>query len=219
MPEWGLGWYASMPGTREPADRTVFSLLCLRAPGSVEKEVAALQDRLYTRLGRVAGLCLPPQIPLLWLPAGEALSNPPAGEALSELLAAGLRLSTRGYQEAGGCLFWGLAAPRPFSAWRRALLDRLSPGGRAKAAAGRDLFPRHAGFFLARREEEQGLPAWPAGPEALSALLGPPRAISFPVAALSLLKIRLLAAPGRWWQGLVWEEAARLPFKKPAPES
>jgi hypothetical protein len=220
-----------MQVTNKRTEVMPYSLLCLRPPGSVEKEVAALQQKLYTRLGLVSGLCLPALIPLLFVPAPADL---PASEALKSVLAAGLRLHTRGYGEAGNSLFWDLASPRRFAAWRRSLLDCLPFSAAAKTPSRQTLFTPRAGFFLACREEERlmgkrlihqraSLPENPPGRDRLSgqaelpAVLGPPREISFPVASLALLEIRLLDDPRRWWQGLIWEEKILMPLKKPKP--
>jgi hypothetical protein len=220
---------------QKPLEAGSFFLLCLTPPGSVEKEVAALQQTLYARLGLVSGLCLPPLIPLRFL-SSEAEISP--GRELGELLSAGLRLRTRGYGEAEGCLFWDLDAPRAFTAWRRTLLRSLFPPGTRPASGGPALFPSHAGFFLARRCEQDGRSGTggrntgsgrsehggrsersesAARPRESPELLQPPPELTFPAAALVLIEIRLLAESRRWWEGLVWEEKKRLPLKKPSP--
>jgi len=209
-----------------------FFLLCLLVPGSVEKEVAALQQRLYARLGLVSGLCLPPLIPLRFLPPGAGISP---NRELKELLSAGLRLRTRSYGEAEGCLFWDLDAPRAFTAWRHTLLRCLFPPGIRPVSGGPALFPSHAGFFLARRNEQSeqsgaggnnagsersergGNNGAAARPQERPELPQPPPELVFPAAALGLIEIHLLAESRRWWEGLVWEEKNRLPLKKPSP--
>jgi hypothetical protein len=201
-----------MPEAPEPGKPNSVSLLCLRPPGSVEKEVAALQHRLYIRLGLVSGLCLPPLIPLLFFLKTPAVKRPPP-QTLGDMGKQGLSLRTRGYGLAENCLFWDLEAPRRFASWRRALLAGLSVPDKAMTTTARPLFPPRAGFFLACREESPRLPAWPSAAGELSGLVGPPPVISFPAAALALLEIRLLTDSSRWYQAVVWEEKTVLAFK------
>jgi hypothetical protein len=141
-------------------------------------------------------------------------------------------------------LFWELGVG-PDRGTARAALAALADLVRARVETGPGWpplltppFPVHAGFFLALQEPELDL-------REVAAALAPPEPLSFPAAALTLLRVRRLhqepfpdeavpaagmaaaPAPGSaaaleqppWWRALFWEELLNVPLKKPPREA
>jgi hypothetical protein len=150
------------------------------------------------------------------------------------------RLRTGGLAVAGemgagpgaAALYWELAGEAELDAVRQelaALADLVC--ARAQAGPGWPAllprpFPPHPGFFLALQESELDL-------RRVASELPPPQPLSFPAAAVTLLRVRRLPLeplaaeegplPGAaspieqppWWRALIWEELLNLPLKKP----
>jgi hypothetical protein len=129
-------------------------------------------------------------------------------------------------------LFWEVAA-EPDHSGTREPLKALADLFRARVQAGPGWpallprpFPLHPGFYLALQEPGPDL-------RELASALPPPQPLSFPAAALTLLRVRRLlleplAAEGGplpgaaspieqppWWRALIWEELLNVPLKKP----
>ncbi len=241
----------------------VFILAALEPPTNVARRVRELQESLYRRWGLLSPLALPPLIPLAFLDPGgsgtaeggperrtEPSGSVPGARAarrLAEDLRSALRgaaapraprLATGGLavteQGAGpAALYWELAGEAGPDAARTelaALTDLVC--ARAQAGPGWPVlllrpFALHPGFFLALQEPELDL-------RRASSELPPPEPLSFPAAALTVLRVRGLhpeplgaeegpgtaspIEPPPWWRALVWEELLNVPLKKPPRE-
>jgi hypothetical protein len=166
-------------------------LLALLAPGSIEAEVGALQQTVFSDLGHVSTVALPPLVPVRFLPLEAASRLPPAP---GQKVAAGFVVRVKGLAWTNGQLYLGLDTGGAWSALRE---DR-------RWFDGPELFPCFEGFYL-------GCPTPPGGGEA--ALRFPFADRRFSSLDLAVVSIAAGEAGGEWWDQVIWQIDDRRPLR------
>jgi hypothetical protein len=170
-------------------------LLCaLVPPGSVEAEVARVQEALFAEHGLASAVAVPPVVPVAFLEA-----SVPCGELLGEMnraVPAGWRMALRDPAWVDGHLF---ARVESGGAWG-ALHACAECRGRA---ANGGPFPVSEGFYLGCAE---------ALPPARVDIRPTVPALSFSSATLAILRIDFAPFPD-WWSELHWEVVGERPLR------
>ncbi len=166
-------------------------LLALLAPGSIEAEVAALQQALFSEHGFVSAIALPPIVPVRFLPADASLRLP---QVPGREVTAGFVVRTTGPAWSAGHLFLGLDTGGAWSALR----------ADSRWSDGPPLFPCFEGFFLGCSESE---------PAARSRLVVPGMDRRFSSVDLALMSISVPDDRADWWTEVHWQIDDRRPLR------
>ncbi|MBA7681432.1 hypothetical protein ES703_89770 [subsurface metagenome] len=186
-----------------------YRLCALFPPGSVEKEIAQVQEKLFKSWGLVSALALPPLIPLFFLPPDLPIPDRVKLKAAAD---PAFYCSTQNLVTLEGHLFWEVLSSGRLKALKSSI-KQLFPRFNQREAP--RLFPEFEGFFLSSPEIEQGF-------KEVITCIGSLPVIRFPAAALSVLTVDNLCSdrhrrlPGSgWWESIQWEEIIAVPLKKP----
>jgi hypothetical protein len=166
-------------------------LLALLAPGSIEAEVAALQQAVFAEYGFVSAIALPPLVPVRFLPADASLRLP---QVPGREVTAGFVVRTKDPAWSAGHLFFCLDTGGAWSALRTD--SRWSDGP--------SLFPCFEGFFLGCSESE---------PAARARLVVPVMNRRFSSIDLVLMSIAVPDDRADWWSEVHWQIDDRRPLR------
>jgi hypothetical protein len=166
-------------------------LLALLAPGSIEAEIAALQQAVFSEHGFVSAIALPPLVPVRFLPADASLRIP---QAPGRDVSAGFVVRVTGPAWSAGHLFLGLDTG---GAWSILRADH-------RWSDGPPLFPCFEGFFLGCAE---------SGPEARASLVVPAVDRRFSSIDLALMSISVPGDRADWWSEVHWQIEDRRPLR------
>lgn len=178
-----------------------YRLLALLAPGSIEAEVGALQQAVFSEHGFVSSIALPPLVPVRFLPRDAPTRLP---QVPGRDVTAGFVVRVMGPTWSAGHLFLGLDTGGAWSALR----------GDDRWTDGPALFPGFEGFYLGCAESE---------PEARSSMRLPAmdrRFTSLDIALMSITASGDSGEAGEWWREIHWQIDERRPLRgKRAPAS
>jgi hypothetical protein len=166
-------------------------LLALLAPGSIEAEVGAFQQRVFSEHGSVSAIALPPHVPVRFLPV-EAPARLP--QCPGRNVAAGFAVGITGPAWSAGHLFLGLDTGGAWSALRAD--DRWADGP--------PLFPCFEGFYLGCAE---------SGPARGGELGIPSPGRRFSSVDLALMSIQVPDDGPDWWREVRWQIDDRRPLR------
>lgn len=173
-------------------------LLALLAPGSIEAEVGALQQAVFSEHGYVSAIALPPLVPVRFLPLDAPARLP---QVPGRDVAKGFVVRVTGAAWRSGHLFLSLDTGGAWSALRGD--DRWSDGPPA--------FPCFEGFYLGCSE---------AGPSERSAVRVPATDRRFSSVDVALMSITVFDEGPDWWREVRWQVDDRRPLRgKRAPAS
>jgi len=166
-------------------------LLALLVPGSIEAEVGALQQAVFSELGYVSAIALPPLVPVrfLQLDAPARLPQVPGRD-----VTAGFVVRVTGKAWSSGHLFLGLDTGGAWSALRGD--DRWSDGP--------PIFPCFEGFYLGCSEAE---------PAERPAVRVPAMDRQFTSMDIALMSITASDDGPRWWREVRWQVDDRRPLR------
>jgi hypothetical protein len=170
-------------------------LLALLAPGSIEAEVGALQQAVFSELGCVSAIALPPLVPVRFLPA-EAPARLP--QVPGRRVSAGFTVRIVGPAWSGGHLFLGLDTGGAWTALR----------GDDRWTDGPPLFPCFEGFYFGCSEPETG---------SRGALAMPAMDRRFSSVDLALVSITAPDTGADWWREVSWQIDDRRPLRGKLP--
>jgi hypothetical protein len=183
-------------------------LLAVIPPGSIEREVSALQNALFSARGCLSAAALPPLVPVAFLKDGASLRLADfSGAAADGGMRHGLPLRTTGWARKDGWLFLSLEPNGAWEARVRAIEEALAPAILHDAPAGEQAagpFPLHQGFFMGCSPAEGG-----GGAE--SVLQAP--LLSFSSCSLALIRLRVSAGEGGWWREVYTEIVEKKPLR------
>jgi hypothetical protein len=168
-----------------------YRLLALLAPGSIEVEVGALQQAIFSQYGCVSAIALPPLVPVRFLPAD---ASPRLPQVPGRDVPAGFVVRVTGPDWSAGHLFLRLDTGGAWSA--------LHADGRW--TDGPPLFPCFEGFYFGCAESE---PAVRAG------LALPAMDRRFSSIDLALLSISVPDDGADWWTEIHWQIDDRRPLR------
>jgi hypothetical protein len=168
---------------------TGHTLLAVIPPGSIEREVSALQNAMFADRGCISAVALSPLIPVAFVADGRMLSAARLGTRADR----GVTFRTVGWTREKGWLYLDVESG---GAWET-LRDSVS--GESRQAA---LFPVRQGFFMGCGEEGGG---------GVEAGLKIP-ALSFSSCSLVLLKLHA-ASDGGWWREVSTEVLEKVPLR------
>jgi hypothetical protein len=167
----------------EDAALTRHLLMALLAPGSVEAEVARLQNSIFSDYGFASAVAISPIIPIAFLPQpiGQAQIRPLAGRAPSPFA-----MTARGLRWEGGALFLSLETGGLWESLRGAARDAgymMEQGG--------PLFPVGEGFFLGCVE---------ASPKEREVIRPAAPRLRFSSCSLALVSLAVPRTGDGWWR-------------------
>ena len=168
-----------------------YRLLALLAPGSIEAEIAALQQAVFSEHGFVSAIALPPLVPVRFLPADAPLRLP---QVPGREVTTGFVVRATGTAWNDRHLFLGLDTGGAWSALRAD--DRWSDGP--------PLFPCFEGFFLGCSESE---------PAARARLVVPVMDRRFSSVDLALMSVSVPDDGSDWWTEVHWQIDDRRPLR------
>lgn len=166
-------------------------LLALLAPGSIEAEVSALQQAVFSDRGCVSAIALPPLVPVRFLPADTPARLP---QVPGRHVSAGFTVRSTGPAWSGGHLFLALDTGGAWSALR----------GDDRWTDGPPLFPCFEGFYLGCCESEPGsreVPAVPAMDRRFTSV------------DLAIVSITVPKDGADWWREVRWQVDDRRPLR------
>jgi hypothetical protein len=166
-------------------------LLALLAPGSIEAEVGACQQAVFSALGCVSAIALPPLVPIRFLPADASARLP---QVPGRCVPAGYTVRIAGPAWSDGHLFLGLDTEGAWPALR----------GDDRWEDGPPLFPCHEGFYLGCPESEAG---------SREALVVPVPDRRFSPVDLALVSITVPDDGADWWREVSWRIDDRRPLR------
>jgi hypothetical protein len=166
-------------------------LLALLAPGSIEAEIAALQQAVFSGHGFVSAIALPPLVPVRFLPADAPLLLP---QVPGREVTAGFVVRATGTAWSEGHLFLALDTGGAWSGLR--VDDRWSDSP--------PLFPCFEGFFLGCSESE---------PADRTSLVVPEMSRRFSSVDLALMSISVPDDGPDWWTEVRWQIDDRRPLR------
>jgi hypothetical protein len=166
-------------------------LLALLAPGSIEAEIGALQQAVFSEHGCVSAIALPPLVPVRFLPV-DALPRLP--EVPGRGVPAGFVVRVTGPAWSAGHLFLGLDTG---GAWSGLRAD-------SRWSDGPPLFPCFEGFYL-------GCPE--SGPGISDARHLTPTDRRFSPVDIALMSISVPDEGMEWWNEVQWQIEDRRPLR------
>lgn len=166
-------------------------LLALLAPGSIEAEIGALQQALFSAHGFVSTIALPPLVPVRFLPAD---ASPRLPQVPGREVNAGFVVRVTGPAWSAGHLFLGLDTGGAWSALR----------ADSRWSDGPPLFPCFEGFFFGCPESEPG---------SRDTLRIPSPDRRFSSVDLALMSIAVPADGMDWWSEVHWQIEDRRPLR------
>jgi hypothetical protein len=172
----------------------VHDLAVLLPPGSADAEIGAVQAAVFRERGLASAQCLPPLVPLAFLPG-----EPPRGllDSLNRAIPAGWRATVTGVRWVEGFLYLGVESGGAWEALRRRTLELCG-------AEGPRLFPAAEGFFMGCGD----------APEAVRPLIRPAvPALAFTSCQAALMRVSSPYADGPWWRELSWEILEERPLR------
>ncbi len=169
-------------------------LLAIRAPGSIEARLGAVQAALFEAYGYASSVALPPLIPVAFVPgttSGEAFLR-----AVERSAAAPWRVRTGGAAWEAGCLFFTVSSG--------ALWGSLRGQAVAAAPGGSGPFPVHEGFYAGCVEAD------PAGRGEIAPSVPE---LTFTSAQLQLVELHSPRGAEDWWKDVAWEVIGQVPLR------
>jgi hypothetical protein len=193
-----------------PSQRlSAHSLLAVIPPGSVEAEVAGLQNAIFSTHGCLSSIALPPLIPVAFIsedsPPGIVTSICRAACEARRAARPAFRFRSAGLAWVDGWLFLRLDSG---GAWDALHGEAEAPSRLAAAhepaVPARGLFPVREGFLLGCGELDEERRAG-------LALDAPP--LSFSSCFLARVSLRVSADDGRWWREVYLEIQEKKPLR------
>jgi hypothetical protein len=169
------------------------SLLALFAPGSVEAEVGAVQQGLFSSYGLASACAISPLIPVVFL-------APDAGipiESIGKAAPSPYMFASKGLQWEGGTLYLSLDTAGVWDALRKEILE-------AGLAAEESLFPPHEGFCLG---------SWEASEIDRRNIDVAAPLLRFSSCALAILSLSVSTERPAWWREVHTEVTERRPLR------
>jgi len=174
---------------------SVFRLVALIPPGSVQSEIGRLQGELFRRFGWVSSQALPPLIPVRFI--GPPGSDRALLDRLDAVAKAPWRMTTRRLAWIEGHLFLGIDSNGAWAALREEA--RAGPGDQPPG-----LFPVAEGFFLGCGE---------ASTDRETAAATDSPAPAFSSCAIAVMEIESPCPLAEWWREVYWEVREQKPFR------